>query len=90
MIVSLCLITAVIYLTAQVEIFTRIRRLETPNFSENQEVASDESVDFSNLAETGSLADFEDEFADERDDDENEDGETENELDEDTSVSFDE
>ena len=55
-----------------------------------QEVASDESVDFSNLAETGSLADFEDEFADERDDDENEDGETENELDEDTSVSFDE
>uniref|UniRef100_UPI00389035F1 zinc ribbon domain-containing protein n=1 Tax=Treponema sp. TaxID=166 RepID=UPI00389035F1 len=54
-----------------------------------QEVASDETVDFSNLAETGSLADFEDAFADERDEDENEDVESDNEMEDDTSVSFD-
>ncbi|MBR1405119.1 MAG: nucleic acid-binding protein [Treponema sp.] len=52
-----------------------------------QEVSSEETVDFSNLAETGSLADFEDEFADERDEEDDE-NETENEMEEDSSTSF--
>ena len=54
-----------------------------------QEVNEDEAEDFSALDETGSLADFDDEFADERDEDEVEDGDNENGLDEEKSMSFD-
>ncbi len=54
-----------------------------------QEVNEDEAEDFSALDETGSLADFDDEFADERDEDEIEEGDNENSLDEEKSMSFD-
>ncbi len=54
-----------------------------------QEVNEDEAEDFSALDETGSLADFDDEFADERDEDEVEDGDNENGLDEEKSMAFD-
>jgi len=54
-----------------------------------QEVNEDEVEDYSTLEETGSLADFEDEFADEREDDEVEDGENENNLDDEKSMAFD-
>ena len=54
-----------------------------------QEVNEDEAEDFSALDETGSLADFDDEFADERDEDEIEDGDNENNLDDEKSMSFD-
>ncbi len=54
-----------------------------------QEVNEDEAEDFSALDETGSLADFDDEFADERDEDEIEEGDNENGLDEEKSMSFD-
>lgn len=54
-----------------------------------QEVNEDEAEDFSALDETGSLADFDDEFADERDEDEIEEGDNENNLDEEKSMSFD-
>ncbi|MBQ9281060.1 MAG: nucleic acid-binding protein [Treponema sp.] len=52
-----------------------------------QEVNEDEAEDYSTLEETGSLADFEDEFADEREDDDIE--ESENGLDDEKSMSFD-
>ncbi|MBP3773343.1 MAG: nucleic acid-binding protein [Treponema sp.] len=52
-----------------------------------QEVNEDEAEDYSTLEETGSLADFEDEFADEREDDDIEEGE--NGLDDEKSMSFD-
>ena len=55
-----------------------------------QEVNEEEAEDYSTLEETGSLADFEDEFADERDEDEVEDGENENNLDDEKSMAFDE
>ncbi len=54
-----------------------------------QEVNEDEVEDYSTLEETGSLADFEDEFTDEREDDEVEDGENENNLDDEKSMAFD-
>ena len=54
-----------------------------------QEVNEEEVEDYSTLEETGSLADFEDEFADEREDDEVEDGENENSLDDEKSMAFD-
>jgi len=54
-----------------------------------QEVKEDEVEDYSTLEETGSLADFEDEFADEREEDEVEDGENENGLDDEKSMAFD-
>ncbi|MBR1537395.1 MAG: nucleic acid-binding protein [Treponema sp.] len=57
-----------------------------------QEVAEDEAEDYSTLEETGSLADFEDEFADERDA-EDEDGElsdSSNGLDDEKTMAFDE
>lgn len=54
-----------------------------------QEVNEDEAEDFSALDETGSLADFDDEFADERDEDEVEDSDNENGLDEEKSMAFD-
>jgi hypothetical protein len=54
-----------------------------------QEVEESEVEDYSTLEETGSLADFEDEFADERDEDEVEDGENENNLDDEKSMAFD-
>lgn len=54
-----------------------------------QEVEESEVEDYSTLEETGSLADFEDEFADERDEDEIEDGENENNLDDEKSMAFD-
>ena len=53
-----------------------------------QEVEESEAEDYSTLEETGSLADFEDEFADERDEDEIEENETDNEMGEESSVSF--
>ena len=52
-----------------------------------QEVNEDEAEDYSTLEETGSLADFEDEFADEREDDDIE--ESESGLDDEKSMSFD-
>lgn len=54
-----------------------------------QEVNEDEAEDYSSLEETGSLADFEDEFADERDEDEIEESEADSELGEEASVTFD-
>ncbi|MBQ8014209.1 MAG: nucleic acid-binding protein [Treponema sp.] len=54
-----------------------------------QEVEASEAEDYSTLEETGSLADFDDEFADERDDDEIEDGDNENSLDDEKSMAFD-
>ena len=54
-----------------------------------QEVNEEEAEDYSTLEETGSLADFEDEFADERDEDEVEEGENENNLDDEKSMAFD-
>ncbi|MBQ9205099.1 MAG: nucleic acid-binding protein [Treponema sp.] len=53
-----------------------------------QEVAEEEAEDYSTLEETGSLADFEDEFADERDEDEIDENETENEMGDEATVSF--
>lgn len=53
-----------------------------------QEVNEDEAEDYSSLEETGSLADFEDEFADERDEDEIEESEADSELGEEASVTF--
>ena len=54
-----------------------------------QEVEEGEVEDYSTLEETGSLADFEDEFADEREDDEVEDGDNENNLDDEKTMAFD-
>lgn len=54
-----------------------------------QEVEEGEVEDYSTLEETGSLADFEDEFADEREDDEVEDGDNENNLDDEKTMTFD-
>lgn len=54
-----------------------------------QEVSDSEVQDFSNLEETGSLADFDDEFADERDEDEIEDGENDSSLDDEKPMAFD-
>ena len=54
-----------------------------------QEVNEDEAEDYSTLEETGSLADFEDEFESERDEDEVEEGENENNLDDEKSMAFD-
>ena len=54
-----------------------------------QEVNEEEAEDYSTLEETGSLADFEDEFADERDEDEVEESENENNLDDEKSMAFD-
>ena len=54
-----------------------------------QEVEEGEVEDYSTLEETGSLADFEDEFADERDEDEVEEGDSENNLDDEKSMAFD-
>ena len=59
-----------------------------------QEVAESEAEDFSTLEETGSLADFDDEFADEKDEydedgEESEDMDQDGSIDEDKSVSFD-
>lgn len=54
-----------------------------------QEVNEDEVEDYSTLEETGSLADFEDEFADEREDEEAEEAEVENGLDDDKTIAFD-
>lgn len=58
-----------------------------------QEVAEDEIEDYTTLEETGSLADFDDEFADEREDDDEEnglgDGDGDNGLDDEKSMSFD-
>ncbi len=54
-----------------------------------QEVEKGEVEDYSTLEETGSLADFEDEFADEREDDEVEDGDNENNLDDEKTMAFD-
>ncbi len=54
-----------------------------------QEVEEGEAEDYSALEETGSLADFEDEFADEREDEELEEGENEGGLDDEKSMAFD-
>lgn len=58
-----------------------------------QEVAEDEIEDYTTLEETGSLADFDDEFADEREDDDEEnglgEGDGDNGLDDEKSMSFD-
>ncbi|MCR4822246.1 MAG: nucleic acid-binding protein [Treponema sp.] len=54
-----------------------------------QEVEEGEAEDFSALEETGSLADFDEEFADENEE-ETEEGDTDNSLDDESSMSFNE
>lgn len=53
-----------------------------------QEVAEEEAEDYSNLDETGSLADFDDEFADERDDSELDGADGDNSLEDEKSMVF--
>ena len=53
-----------------------------------QEVSQDEAEDYSTLEETGSLADFDDDFAEDREDEDIEDGDNENNLDDEKTMSF--
>ncbi|MBQ9623021.1 MAG: nucleic acid-binding protein [Treponema sp.] len=54
-----------------------------------QEVSQDEAEDYSTLEETGSLADFDDDFAEDREDEDIEDGDNENNLDDEKSMAYD-
>lgn len=54
-----------------------------------QEVSQDEAEDYSTLEETGSLADFDDDFAEDREEEDIEDGDNENSLDDEKSMSYD-
>ena len=54
-----------------------------------EEVKEDEVEDFSTLDETGSLADFDDAFADETEEDDIDDGDNDAGIDDDKSIVFD-